>query len=77
MIHVQLGAKISLHTRFQAWARASGSNHNPTSVSYRTLAHMTCVFSGIEILELQAAATALHGLVLKKEVDVRPKIFPL
>ena len=41
------------------------------------LAHMTCVFSGIEILELQAAATALHGLVLKEEVDVRPKIFPL
>jgi hypothetical protein len=41
------------------------------------LAHMTCVFSGIEILELQAAATALHGLVMKEEADVRPKIFPL
>jgi hypothetical protein len=41
------------------------------------LAHMTCVFSAIEILELQAAAIALHGLVMKEEADIRPKIFPL
>jgi len=39
------------------------------------LAHMTCVFSAIEILELQAAAITLHGLAAKEEV--RPKIFPL
>ena len=41
------------------------------------LAHMTCVLSGIEILELQAAAIALHGLVMKEEVDIRPRLFPL
>lgn len=41
------------------------------------LAHMTCVFSAIEVLELQAAAIALHGLVMKEEADIRPKIFPL
>jgi len=41
------------------------------------LAHMTCVFSAIEVLELQAAAIKLHGLVMKEEADIRPKIFPL
>jgi len=39
------------------------------------LAHMTCVLSSIEIIELQAAAIALHGLSMKEEL--RPKIFPL
>jgi len=39
------------------------------------LAHMTCVLSAIEILELQAAAITLHGLIMKEEI--RPKIFPL
>jgi hypothetical protein len=39
------------------------------------LAHMTCVLSSIEIIELQAAAIALHGLNMKEEL--RPKIFPL
>lgn len=39
------------------------------------LAHMTCVHSWIEILELQASAIALHGLVLKEEL--RKKLFPL
>jgi hypothetical protein len=39
------------------------------------LAHMTCVLSSIEIIELQAAAIALHGLTMKEEL--RPKIFPL
>jgi len=39
------------------------------------LAHMTCVLSAIEILELQAAAITLHGLVMKEEI--RPRIFPL
>ena len=48
MIHVQLGAKISLHTGFQAWARVSGSNHNPTSVSYRTLAS-DCQIGNVDI----------------------------
>jgi hypothetical protein len=39
------------------------------------LAHMTCVLSSIEIIELQSAAIVLHGLSLKEEL--RPKIFPL
>ena len=39
------------------------------------LAHMTCVLSSIEIIELQAAAIAIHGLSMKEEL--RPKIFPL
>jgi hypothetical protein len=38
---------------------------------------MTCVFSGIEVLELQAAAIGLHGLVTKEEIDIRPRLFPL
>ncbi len=38
------------------------------------LAHMTCVHSAIEILELQAAAINLHGLVMKEEA--RSRIFP-
>jgi hypothetical protein len=39
------------------------------------LAHMTCVLSAIEILELQSAAMALHKLVIKEEL--RPRLFPL
>ena len=39
------------------------------------LAHMTCVHSSIEIVELQSAAIVLHGLTMKEEL--RPKIFPL
>lgn len=39
------------------------------------LAHMTCVLSSLEILELQAAAVAMHGLIMKEEL--RRKLFPL
>ena len=39
------------------------------------LAHMTCVHSSIEILELQSAAIVLYGLTMKEEL--RSKIFPL
>ena len=39
------------------------------------LAHMTCVLSSIEIVELQSAAIVLHGLTMKEEV--RTKLFPL
>jgi hypothetical protein len=39
------------------------------------LAHMTSVFSSIEIIELQAAAINLHGLVMKE--NVRRKLFPM
>jgi len=39
------------------------------------LAHMTCVLSAIEILELQSAAIALHNLVVKDES--RTRLFPI
>ncbi|MFH0847954.1 MAG: DNA double-strand break repair nuclease NurA [archaeon] len=39
------------------------------------LAHMTCVMSAIEILELQAAAMAMYGLTMKE--DLRTILFPL
>jgi len=39
------------------------------------LAHMTCVFSSLEILELQAVAVATHHLIMKEEL--RRKLFPL
>jgi hypothetical protein len=39
------------------------------------LAHMACVFSSLEILELQAVAVATHGLVMREEL--RRKLFPL
>jgi hypothetical protein len=39
------------------------------------LAHMTSVFSSIEVIELQAAAINLHGLVMKE--NVRRKLFPM
>ena len=39
------------------------------------LAHMTAIFSAIEILELQSAATVLHGLDMKEEL--RTRLFPL
>lgn len=39
------------------------------------LAHMTCVLSSIEVIELQSAAIALHRLTMQEEI--RPKLFPL
>jgi len=39
------------------------------------LAHMTSVFSSIEVIELQAAAINVHGLVMKE--NVRRKLFPM
>jgi len=39
------------------------------------LAHIRCVLSSIEFIELQAAAISLHGLSIKEEL--RCKIFPL
>jgi hypothetical protein len=36
---------------------------------------MTSVFSSIEVIELQAAAINLHGLVMKE--NVRRKLFPM
>jgi len=39
------------------------------------LAHMTSVFSSIEVIELQAAAISLHGLKMRD--NVRRKLFPM
>jgi len=39
------------------------------------LAHMTCVLSAIEVLELQSAAILSYGLVMKEEL--RARLFPL
>lgn len=39
------------------------------------LAHMTCVLSSIEVIELQSAAIGLHRLTMQEEI--RPKLFPL
>lgn len=39
------------------------------------LAHMCCVHSSLELLELQAAAIGIHGMTIKE--DLRKKIFPL
>ena len=39
------------------------------------LAHMTCILSAIEILELQSAAIGLHQLTMKEEP--RTRLFPL
>jgi hypothetical protein len=39
------------------------------------LAHMTCILSAIEILELQSAAIGLHKLTMKEEP--RARLFPL
>jgi hypothetical protein len=39
------------------------------------LAHMTSVFSSIEVIELQAAAINLHGLKMKD--NIRRKLFPM
>jgi hypothetical protein len=39
------------------------------------LAHMTSVFSAIEVIELQAAAINMHGLMMKE--NVRRRLFPM
>ena len=39
------------------------------------LAHMSCVMSAIEVLELQAAAMAMYGLTMREEP--RKILFPL
>lgn len=39
------------------------------------LAHMTCIMSAIEILELQAAAITMYGMIMKEEP--RTRLFPL
>ena len=50
----------------------SGEHGYPEALK---LAHMTCVFSSIEVIELQAAAINLYGLQLRE--NVRRKLFPM
>jgi hypothetical protein len=38
------------------------------------IAHMTCIFTSIEVLELQALASSLYGLRLRDEL--KRKLFP-
>ena len=50
----------------------SGEHGYPEALK---LAHMTSVFSSIEVIELQAAAINLYGLQLRE--NVRRKLFPM
>ena len=50
----------------------SGEHGYPEALK---LAHMTSVFSSIEVIELQAAAINLYGLQLRE--SVRRKLFPM
>ncbi|MGZ7129284.1 MAG: hypothetical protein ACXVIS_09670, partial [Halobacteriota archaeon] len=59
-------------TIFSMMSGLSGEHGYPEALK---LAHMTSVFSSIEVLELQAAAIKLHGLELKD--NVRRKLFPM
>jgi hypothetical protein len=71
-IDIPKSAPIPHNEVFSQLAGLAGDYGYPEELK---LAHMTCVLSSIEILELQAAAIALHGLSMKEEL--RPKIFPL
>ncbi|MGZ4934371.1 MAG: DNA double-strand break repair nuclease NurA, partial [Halobacteriota archaeon] len=59
-------------TIFSMMSGLSGEHGYPEALK---LAHMTSIFSSIEVLELQAAAIKLHGLELKD--NVRRKLFPM
>jgi hypothetical protein len=50
----------------------SGEHGYPEALK---LAHMTSVFSSIEVIELQAAAINLYGLQLRE--NMRRKLFPM
>jgi hypothetical protein len=57
---------------FPVLSGLSGEHGYPEELK---LAHMTSVLSSIEVIELQAAAINLHGLVMKE--NVRRKLFPM
>ncbi len=71
-IDISKDAPLSHDEVFAQLAGLAGDYGYPEELK---LAHMTCVLSSIEIVELQAAAIILHGLSVKDEL--RPKIFPL
>jgi hypothetical protein len=57
---------------FSILSGLSGEHGYPEALK---LAHMTCVFSSIEVIELQAAAINLYGLQMRE--NVRRKLFPM
>jgi hypothetical protein len=57
---------------FSMLSSLSGEHGYPEALK---LAHMTSVFSSIEVIELQAAAINLYGLQMRE--DVRKKLFPM
>ena len=64
---------VTPHTEILAQvAGLSGDYGYPEELK---LAHMTCVLSSIEVLELQAAAVNLYGLTMKEEL--RRRLFPM
>jgi hypothetical protein len=71
-IDIPQDAPLSHDEIFARLAGLAGDYGYPEELK---LAHMTCVLSSIEIIELQSAAIVLHGLSMKEEL--RPKIFPL
>jgi hypothetical protein len=71
-IDIPQDAPLSHDEIFARLAGLAGDYGYPEELK---LAHMTCVLSSIEIIELQSAAIMLHGLSMKEEL--RPKIFPL
>lgn len=71
-VDIPKDAPLSHDVIFSKVAGLAGDYGYPEELK---LAHMTCVLSSIEIIELQSAAIALHGLGLKE--SLRPKIFPL
>ena len=65
-------AAIPREEVFSMVSGLSGEHGYPEALK---LAHMTSVFSSIEVIELQAAAINLYGLQLRE--NVRRKLFPM
>lgn len=65
-------AAIPHDSVFSMVSGLSGEHGYPEELK---LAHMTSVFSSIEVIELQAAAINLYGLQMKE--NVRRKLFPI
>ena len=57
---------------FSMLSGLSGEHGYPEALK---LAHLTSVFSSIEVIQLQAAAINLYGLQLRE--NVRRKLFPM
>jgi hypothetical protein len=66
------GSALPHQEIFSMLSGLSGEHGYPEALK---LAHMTSVFSSIEVIELQAAAINLYGLQMRE--DVRRKLFPM